>query len=372
MILRSIHLRQFKNYPDSRVELCPGINCFAGRNGSGKTNLLEAVYYLSFTKSVFGSHDHQNIQLGQNWMSVEGRYLKREEEEIIRMSVNDGERKRMEVNGSEVRKYAGHIGRFPLVMISPNDLMLITEGTEERRKFLDGMIAQSDPAYLNCLLAYSKVIEERNTQLRIFASENRVDELLLSSFDEQICLYAPEIYDKRKKFLEIFLPEFRSLYQQISESAEEVEVIYNSGLHEASMRELLQTSKYADLSSQRTTKGIHRDDLTFICGTFPLKRSGSQGQQKSFLIALKLAQYAFLKAATGLTPLLLLDDIFEKLDRERLQHLHSLIASHAFGQILITDTQIERMREVFSDMPGVEVNYFMVEKGNIISASTIP
>lgn len=363
--LQAIKLNHFKNCTDTSLTFSPQVNCLTGKNGSGKTNLLDAIYYLSFTRSFFHTPDQLIIQHDAPYLRVEGLYKRNELEEKVVIALQRGEKKSLKVNNNEVRKFADHIGEYPLVMITPNDIMLIYEGSEERRKFLDGMIAQTDKVYLNNLLAYNRTLEQRNRQLKGFAEQGGLDETLLASYNEQLIRYGNAIHDKRSSFLQEFIPVFRAYYQTISSSTELVNLIHESDLHHNSLAHLLHQFESADLAAQRTTKGIHKDDLLFEISGFPLKKFGSQGQQKSFIIALKLAQFAYLNSHMGLKPLLLLDDIFEKLDGERLKKLLGMIAHADFGQIFITDTDLERLQLIFALMPQVEVKYFSVNQGTI-------
>ena len=365
MYLNYLQLAQFKNYTQAKIDCSPQVNCFVGSNGVGKTNLLDAIYYLSFTKSFFNTIDQQNIVHGHDFFSIEGNFTKGEIDEKVRIVVQRGEKKSVKLNNNEYRKFSDHIGSYPAVIITPNDTMLIHEGGEERRKFLDGMISQMDKIYLNDLLMYNRVLENRNKQLKLFAEMQTFNITLLESLNEQLIRFGNSIYEKRKHFLDSFIPVFRKYYQDISSSNETVDLIYESHLHETSFEKLINENENADLTAQRTTKGIHKDEMEFMIGGFPLKKFGSQGQQKSFIISLKLAQYEYLKEKTGIKPLLLLDDIFEKLDELRLNKLLAMIAHDAFGQIFITDTHYDRLKTVFNGMKAVQVKYFSVQNGLI-------
>lgn len=340
------------------------INCFVGKNGSGKTNLLDAIYYLSFTKSYFNAQDQLNIMHHQPWMSLDGVYNKNGLEESVRLFVQRGERKVLKVNNNEPDRLADHIGQYPLVMITPNDIMLIHEGSEERRKFLDGMIAQTDKQYLADLLLYNRTMEQRNKLLKAYLDGGIFDPVLFETYNEQLIKTGNAIYHTRKLFLDDFVPVFRSYYQDIASSSEWVNLFYQSDLNHEDMHLLLDRHEQNDMHAGRTTKGIHKDDLEFSIAEYPLKKYGSQGQQKSFIIALKLAQYHYLKLKTGVKPILLLDDIFEKLDAERLNKLLKMIAEDAFGQIFVSDTHLPRLQEVFGKVEAT-VKYFMIDNGNI-------
>jgi len=363
--LQALQINHFKNCEDTTLTFSLQVNCLTGKNGSGKTNLLDAIYYLSFTRSFFHTPDQQIIQHEANYLRVEGLYNRNELEEKVVIALQKGEKKSLKVNNNEVRKFADHIGQYPLVMITPNDIMLIHEGSEERRKFLDGMIAQTDKVYLNNLLSYNRTLEQRNRQLKDFAESGNFDQTLLASYNDQLIRYGDAIHAKRSAFLQEFIPVFRSYYLTISSSTEVVNLIYESELNSNSMTHLLQQSESNDLAAQRTTKGIHKDELVFEIDGYALKKVGSQGQQKTFIIALKLAQFAYLNQQLGIKPLLLLDDIFEKLDGERLKKLLHMIGHDDFGQIFITDTDLERLQMIFTLMPQVGVKYFSVNQGTI-------
>lgn len=298
-------------------------------------------------------------------MNLSGDYQRNTLHERVSIYLARGEKKVLRVNNNDVRKFSDHIGLYPLVMISPDDILLIHEGGEERRKFMDGIIAQTDRLYLENLLLYNRALDQRNRLLKSFARENHFDGDMLSSYDLQLVRYGTPLFVKRKEFLQTFIPVFRSFYQTISSSHELVNLNYTSHLDGNDFSHLLRQHEAADLSAQRTTKGIHKDDLEFIIDDFPLKKFGSQGQQKSFIIALKLAQFDWLFQQCGIKPLLLLDDIFEKLDGERLNKLLGMMEHHFFGQIFLTDTDLDRVQKIFSRMPSVDTKYFSVDEGII-------
>jgi DNA replication and repair protein RecF len=366
LCLHSIHLGEFKNYERAKVSFCPQVNCFVGNNGAGKTNMLDAVYYLSFTKSFFNAGDQQQVRQGSgDFFFIEGKFERNTLEESVRITVQKGEKKSVKVNHNEHKKIADHIGLYPLVMITPNDIMLIHEGSEERRKFMDGFISQLDKLYLNDLMLYNRVLEQRNRQLKLFAEQQHTDITLLQTYNDQLVRYGTAVYLKRKSFMEQFAPVFAAFYADISNGNEQVGLQYETELDRLPFAQLLEESERNDLAAQRTTKGIHKDELLFTINGQPLKKFGSQGQQKSFIISLKLAQYDYLKTRTSGKPLLLLDDIFEKLDEHRLNKLLGMIAHSSFGQIFITDTHLERLQQVFTRMPEVQVKYFLVDHGKI-------
>ena len=362
--IKTLNLQQFKNYTSAKVNLCPQVNCFTGKNGAGKTNVLDAIYYLSFTKSYFNAQDAQNVHHNLDYFIIKADYERNEIIEQALLYYQKG-KKTLKINNNEVKKFSEHIGQYPLVMITPNDIMLLHEGSEERRRFLDGMISQLDKFYLNDLLLYNRTVEQRNKQLRLFAEGMPVDYNLLDSYNALLIKHGEALFAKRSQFLQNFIPVFNQFYAQIAQSQEQVNIVYQSDLLHQNFDELLAKQTSNDLAAQRTTKGIHKDELEFTISNYPIKKFGSQGQQKSFIISLKLAQYAYLKNQTQTKPLLLLDDIFEKLDEYRLNTLLQMIAHDEFGQIFITDTHLPRLQQVFNTMQNVQVKYFTVNQGTI-------
>ena len=346
MYLKKISLVNFKNIISQTFDFQDKINCFVGNNGVGKTNILDAIYYLSFTKSYFNPVALQNIRHGQDFFMVEGNYILDEREEKIVCSLKKGQKKILKRNDKAYTKFSDHIGQLPLVIISPADRDLIVEGSDTRRKFIDGVISQQDKEYLQSLLQYNKVISQRNALLKYFAANRTFDALNLKIYDDQLIVLGSIIYEKRKLFLEKFTPIFNQKYQTISEDKELVNLTYKSQLHLVSFEELLKANLEKDKILQYTSVGIHKDDLSFEIGEYPIKKFGSQGQQKSYLIALKLAQFQFIKEQSKVTPILLLDDVFDKLDEHRVSQIITLVNQDEFGQIFITDTHAERTEEV--------------------------
>lgn len=362
MHLQSLSLLNFKNCKEIDISFCSGINCFAGNNGQGKTNLLDAIYYLSFCKSFFNTSDSQNIFHGESFFMVQGKYLNNEQAEEIHCGVKRNQKKVFKRNKKEYDRLADHIGLFPLIMIAPEDIELIIGGSEERRKFIDGLISQFDKVYLNNLLEYQRALIQRNALLKHFAEKNIFDESAVEIWDEQLIEKGNYIYEKRNNTLKQLIPVFQHYYETITQGKEKVELLYHSQLHQKDFRTLLKESRKKDRILQYTSQGIHKDDLEFLLGKYPLKRLGSQGQQKSYLIALKLAQYDFIKQIIKSTPILLLDDIFDKLDDNRVKQIVEMVLSHNFGQIFITDTNIERMSKILSDV-GEQYMIFDVMDG---------
>ena len=346
MYLEKISLLNFKNFESQTFDFQEKINCFVGKNGVGKTNVLDAIYYLSFAKSYFNPIAVQNIRHGESFFVVEGHYDIKDRKEKMICSLKRGQKKVLKRNGKAYEKFSDHIGQIPLVIISPSDRDLVIEGSDTRRKFIDGVISQQDKDYLKDLISYNKVLSQRNALLKYFAANRTFDAANLEVYDDQLIGYGSRIYEKRKAFLEKFIPIFNRKYQIISNDKEQVNLSYKSQLHTASLEELLRKALEKDKVLQFTTVGVHKDDLSFEIGDYPMKKFGSQGQQKSYLIALKFAQFEFIKEQSQLTPILLLDDIFDKLDESRVSHIVDLVNNDEFGQIFITDTHSDRTENV--------------------------
>ncbi len=346
MFLKKLSLINYKNFSSENFDFDSKINCFVGPNGIGKTNILDAIYHLSFGKSYFNPIATQNIKHNEDFFVIEGNFEKNAREEKIGCSLKRGMKKIIKKNGKAYEKLSDHIGFVPLVIISPSDRDLITEGSEMRRKFIDGVIAQSDQDYLQTSIKYHKVLMQRNSLLKYFAVNQVFDPTALSVYNEQLNGYGTEIFNKRIKFLEGFIPIFKEQYKAISGGNEEVSLVYDSTLLTDNLLNLLHMHIHKDRALQYTTVGIHKDDLNFYLGEHPIKKFGSQGQQKSFLIALKLAQFHFIKTQAKTIPILLLDDIFDKLDEHRVSHIINLVEDENFGQLFISDTHADRTETV--------------------------
>ncbi len=346
MFLQKLSLVNYKNITQQVFDFEHKINCFVGDNGIGKTNVLDAIYYLSFAKSYFNSVAVQNIRHGEVFFMLEGSYKVGTREEVILCSLKKGQKKIVKRNGKAYEKFSEHIGKFPLVIVSPADRDLIVEGSETRRKFMDSVISQQDQSYLKTLIAYNKIIVQRNALLKYFAANRTFDATNLAVYDDQLAHYGTEIYNRRKAFIKVFIPIFNARYKTITEGKESVHLVYKSQLENTSFADLSVNSLEKDRVLQYTSAGVHKDDLSFLIDSFPIKKFGSQGQQKSYLIALKLAQFDFIKQQSKVTPLLLLDDIFDKLDEKRVSQLIALVNDAQFGQIFITDTHAERTEAV--------------------------
>lgn len=366
MYLKSLSAYNFKNFEEVNITLNPGIICFTGLNGEGKTNLLDAIHYLSFCKSFLVSSDLLNIRFNESYFAVQGTFLSNDnKEDVIYCAVKPGERKVFKKNQKEYTKLADHIGNYPLVIISPLDSNLITEGSEERRRFLDSIISQYNREYLEKLIQYNKVLAQRNALLKQFTENGNFNYAVLEIWDAQLGTLGDYIFNERKEFLEKFIPVFHQYFDIISNKKEEVGIYYISQLNqELKMEDLLSSAINKDRAAQYTTVGIHKDDLDFLIKDFALKKHASQGQQKSFLIALKLAQFEFLKQKKSEAPLLLLDDIFDKLDDNRIARLIELVSKEDFGQVFITDTQKERIEHILQKA-NTQALIFTIFDGNI-------
>lgn len=346
MFLKSVSLLNYKNFDSKDLAFDSKINCFVGDNGKGKTNILDAIYHLSFGKSYFNPIASQNIKHGEDFFVVEGLFEKEEREEKIVCSLKRNNKKIIKRNGKAYERFADHIGLLPLVIISPADRDLISEGSDVRRKFMDGVISQSDKGYLQSLINYNKVLSQRNALLKYFAANHTFDKATLTIYNDQLHTYGSEIYAKRTDFLEKFIPIFKTQYKAITGNTEDVDLKYDSKLHLNDTARLLEKNLDKDRSLQYTSVGIHKDDLSFTIAAYPIKKFGSQGQQKSFLIALKFAQFQFMQEISKTTPILLLDDIFDKLDENRVAHIITLVNNENFGQIFVSDTHADRTENV--------------------------
>jgi DNA replication and repair protein RecF len=364
MYLQQLSLINFKNYAEAELAFSAGVNAFTGDNGAGKTNLLDAIHYLSLCKSYFNPIDSQQIKQGTDFFIVNGTFNKNSKQEKIACGVKRNQKKQFKHNKKDYQRLADHIGLFPLVMVSPYDTSIIIEGSEERRKFIDNVLSQTDNHYLDEIITYNKVLNNRNALLKLIADTGRYDPHLLEVLDEQLILSGNSIFKKRKLFMESFTAIFNKHYSFLTEDAEQVELIYESQLLQGDFAALLKKSIEKDRVLERTTAGIHKDDLQFAIHGMPMKKFGSQGQQKSFLIALKLAQYSFLNLQKGFKPLLLLDDIFDKLDDKRVTKLMQMVSDNDFGQVFITDTSKSRVKIIFAEM-GVDINIYNVTGGGI-------
>ena len=346
MILNRLSLLNYKNFETVSFDFDAKINCFVGSNGIGKTNALDAIYHLAFGKSYFNPIASQNIKHGEDFFVVDGQFHKSKRDEKVIVSLKKGQKKVIKRNGKAYEKFSEHIGFIPLVIISPADRDLISEGSDVRRKFIDSVISQSDKLYLSELISYNKVLAQRNALLKYFAVNNTYNADTLAVYNEQLQSFAQPIFKKRELFLQTFIPIFKERYATISNSSETVNLSYKSDLFNNSLNALLINNLAKDRAIQYTSVGIHKDDLVFEIEDYPIKKFGSQGQQKSFLIALKLAQFDFIKQQSGVPPILLLDDIFDKLDENRVAQIISMVDDENFGQLFISDTHPERTENI--------------------------
>lgn len=396
MHLERISLTQFKSYDAAQFRFSPRVNCLTGPNGSGKTNLLDAIYFLSLTKSAFTSQDANSIRHDAEFMIIDGIFrvadtgvrMEELEEQIaelhhlsvheeqpvletpaavfgnpksvqITVSLQRGQRKAVLHDKKPYERLSEHIGRFPVVLAAPNDTDLVREGSDERRKFFDGVLSQLNPDYLTALLHYNQLLQQRNSLLRQFAERHYLDDDLLDVYSEPLVERALELHAFRRDFTGRFLPVFQKHYATLSGSREAVHISYESEVGSEDFAREFRQTRQRDVAAQRTTRGAHRDDFEFEINGFPLRKFGSQGQQKSFVVALKLAQFELLTEEKGVRPLLLLDDIFDKLDDRRIQQLVAMMADGTFGQVFLTDARPERTEELLAGLP-VEVAYVRI------------
>ncbi len=346
MVLQQISLLNYKNFESISFDFDEKINCFVGNNGVGKTNVLDAVYHLSYGKSYFNPIASQNINHNADFFVVDGNYQKADRNEKVVVSLKKNQKKIIKRNGKAYDRFSEHIGFLPLVIISPADNDLISEGSDTRRKFLDSIISQSNKTYLTTLINYNKILSQRNALLKYFAANSTFNPDTIAVYNEQLIELGNIIFKTRAAFIEGFTPIFLEKHRAISNNNEQVTLNYKSQLHDTNFEALLKNNIQKDRIVQYTTFGTHKDDLLFGLSTHPIKKFGSQGQQKSFLIALKLAQFEFLKQQSGVTPILLLDDIFDKLDEERVEQLIALVNNDNFGQLFISDTHAERTERI--------------------------
>ena len=362
MHLKNLQINQFKNHAQSSFDFTEQVNCFVGNNGAGKTNILDAIHYLSQTKSYFNHIDAQNIHFGNDYFMLKGTFKKQDSTDEIQCNLKEGEGKVLKRNQKKYKRFSEHIGQFPTVIISPTDTNLILEGSEVRRKYLDSSIAQYKQSYLKTLINYNKALKQRNALLKQFSERGYFDELTLEIYDNQLIQLGTQIHAERTDFLKELTPVFNRYYAEISGSKETVNLAYKSQLNEGDYSELMKQSLLKDRSSNYTQTGTHKDDILFEMNEHPIKKIGSQGQQKSFLIALKLAQFEFIKHQIGFKPILLLDDIFDKLDDNRVLKLISFVNKGVFGQVFITDTHAERSEEILSKA-NIPYSIFKIENG---------
>ena len=376
MILRKLSILNYKNIGEAQLELSPKMNCFIGRNGMGKTNVLDAVYYLSFCRSASNPIDSQVIRHDEPFCMIEGEYgegderLKMKDEKlIISVGMKRGQKKHFKRNKKEYKRLSEHIGLIPLVVVSPADTLLIEGGSEERRKLMDMVIAQYDRSYIDALSLYNNALQQRNTLLKQASaaevSSAAFDPLLIQLWEEQMAEAGEQLFEKRRAFVDELVPLFQQYYEHISGGQERVGLTYVSHCQRGPLLEVIQRDRHKDLAVGYSLHGVHRDDLEFTLDGHLMKREGSQGQNKTYVIALKLAQFDFLKrTGAQTTPLLLLDDIFDKLDAQRVEQIVRLVSSDNFGQIFITDTNRDHLDQILSTTT-LDYKIFHVSQGEI-------
>ena len=363
MWLKRISILNYKNLKQVELAFSHKMNCIIGKNGMGKTNLMDAVYYLSFCKSSTNPIDSQNIRHEQDFFVIQGFYETDDgEPEEVYCGLKRRQKKQFKRNKKEYTRLSDHIGLIPLVMVSPADSLLIAGGSEERRRFMDVVISQFDREYLDALIRYNKALAQRNTLLK---SETEPEDALMEVWEEMMASAGETVYRKRLAFIEEFIPIFQSYYSYISQDREQVSLTYQSHVAEGDLLALLRESRQRDRIMGYSLKGVHKDDLVMLLGDFPIKREGSQGQNKTYLIALKLAQFEFLKrTGSRTTPLVLLDDIFDKLDASRVEQIVKLVAGDNFGQIFITDTNRDHLDKILRKIEG-DYKLFEVDNGEV-------
>lgn len=360
MTIESLFLLNFKNYTEAEVTFSPQLNVLLGKNGSGKTNLLDAIHFLSFTKGAISSADQHYIRDGEVQTVVRGSFVL-EKKHDVSLGLRAGQKKTFLSDGVEYSKLSEHLGRFPVVLVVPDDADLVKDGSEARRRFFDSLLSQLDKAYLDSLIRYNHCLKQRNSLLKMFSENGRPDWAMVESYDAVLVPLGRQIFQRRIAFMQEFVGPFQEYYHMLVEH-EAVDLRYESALLVKDFGEALVESRSRDLALQRTNVGIHRDDFNFLLGAGDLKRLGSQGQQKSFVLAMKLAQLQILKAHKGFNPILLLDDVFDKLDTSRIERLLKVMPT--FGQIFLTDARADRTPALLGPA-GLSAKTFLVENGTV-------
>ncbi|MFC2100902.1 DNA replication/repair protein RecF [Bacteroidota bacterium] len=365
MYLQKLSVVNFKNYEQADLNFSEKINCFVGDNGSGKTNLLDAIHYLSFCKSYFNPIDSQNILHGAPFFATHGTYSKNgNQTDLISCIQKRNQKKQFKLNKKLYERLADHIGLYPLVMISPYDRDMINSGSEIRRKYIDSVISQFDKIYLDDLINYNKALAQRNALLKQFAEKRYFESASLEIWDEQMIRLGESIHAKRLEFLEKLIPIFQNYFEFVTGGKERVGIDYESQLNSGDYKYQLEDAISRDKVVQYSTIGIHKDDISFSIDGYPVKKFGSQGQQKSFVVAVKLAQFDYTKQIIGFKPVLLLDDIFDKLDDFRVEQLIKLVSDNSFGQVFITDTQNERIARIFKNI-SIDHIIYQIKDGQL-------
>lgn len=366
MYLKSLELLQFKNHEKTKLEFSAQINCIVGLNGSGKTNILDGIHYLSLTKSAVQSSDSLNVQHDKDFFLIKGLFELDQKPLEVRCTVELGKKKLIYQNGKALDKTSEHVGLLPVVLIAPDDTDLIKGGSEGRRKFFDGLLSQLDRFYLDKLIRYHHFLKQRNALLKQFAETGRRDFTLLDSYDSEMIELSLWISNRRKELLEEVAPLLQVHYAEISQGQEHVTINYETETLHSDFETYFKSLRKKDLITKNSNAGIHKEDFGFLIGDHPIRKIGSQGQQKSFIISLKLAQFKIFEKEKGEKPILLLDDIFDKLDDLRIAKMMELISQHTFGQIFLTDARPERSKKILAEIDS-EVSFFNLEKGKIIA-----
>ena len=364
MYIQELSLVNFKNFEHAEFKFTDGLNCFIGNNGAGKTNLMDAIYYLSFCKSFLNPVDAQNIRFDQDFFMIQGKYSRLDSEETIYCGLKRNQKKTFKRNQKEYKKLSEHIGLIPVIIVTPLDTNLISGGSEERRRFIDSVISQYDAVYLDNLIRYNRALLQRNNLLKQFAGRTSFHPELIEIWDDQLVKYGQQIHSERLNFIDRLKPVFQQYYQLISGGKELVGLKLQSNLLTKDFAQLLKDNIGRDRMLQYTSTGIHKDDFEFELADYPIKKFGSQGQKKTYLVALKLAQFDFMKEISGLTPILLLDDIFDKLDKNRVEQIVKLVADEHFGQIFITDTNREHLDLMIARL-DTEFRIFTISEGQV-------
>lgn len=368
MIIERLSILNYKNIEQAEIRPSPKVNCFLGSNGMGKTNLLDAIYYLSFCRSHSNASDTQNIKHNTDFAVMQGWYNLGDKTEEFFCSLRRRQKKQFKRNKKEYERFSDHIGLLPLIIVSPSDTELIAGSSEERRKFMDIFLSQFDKEYLHSLIRYNKALMQRNALLK---SEGKIDDSLLDLWDEQLATDGQIVYERRKEFIEKFIPTFQKIYDFICSSNEKVELEYKSHFDNENFLSLLKERRQRDKILGHTSAGIHRDDLEMMMDSYSIRRVGSQGQNKTYVVALKLAQFDFLRQATETTPILLLDDIFDKLDASRVEQIIKLVLEKDFGQIFVTDTNRQHLDDILSHTNS-DYHLYEVKDGIVVHKNTEP
>jgi DNA replication and repair protein RecF len=366
MYLKSLELLQFKNHEKTKLQFSKEINCIVGLNGSGKTNILDGIHYLSLTKSAVQSSDSLNVQHEKDFFAIKGNFELDHKPLEVRCTVEQGKRKQIYQNGKALDKTSEHVGLIPLVLIAPDDTELIKGGSEGRRKFFDGLLSQLDRSYLNQLIRYHNFLKQRNSVLKKFAETGRRDLTLLDAYDSELIGLSIVLSKRRSELLRVVAPMLQSHYEEISLGQEKVTITYETEALREDFETYYKSLRRKDFITRNSNSGIHKDDFGFQIGEHPIRKIGSQGQQKSFIIALKLAQFQIFEQDKGEKPILLLDDIFDKLDDLRIAAMMDLISKHNFGQIFLTDARQERSKKILGELNS-EVQFFLLENGILVS-----